>query len=451
MKFLTLSLYHPRVMKGGAQYAAKDLHDAATADPGVDAVMLAAIDGNRFPAYTKVGAAITALPDTTSEFLMPGRRFDDFYHRMYDPRRNKALARFLQDQRPDVIHLHHSLWVGLDAIDLIRKVRPEARIIYTLHEYLPICHKQGQLYRYHEAGICQDTRPDQCTGCFPNRTADEFILRRRGFQSAFAQVDHFIAPSAYLKARYVAWGLPADKITVIANGHARRRPEDFAPVHSPDLNIFGFFGQFVDAKGIDVALRAARRVVEGTGRPVEIKVFGGNKEYASPAYLEQIEAVLEDAPEGLTVTEVGAYSRDNVFELMAGVDWVLTPSIWPETFGLVVSEAWDARRPVLAARAGGLSDRILDGVNGYGFAPGSDTDLARVMAACLGNAEAWQTMAHEMEDEISVDQAWTALRAVIDQVPGAGRPGSEVDPESGPESGPEVDSGAGLQEAPADP
>ena len=30
MKYLTISLYHPRVMKGGAQYVAKDLHDRAT-------------------------------------------------------------------------------------------------------------------------------------------------------------------------------------------------------------------------------------------------------------------------------------------------------------------------------------------------------------------------------------------------------------------------------------
>ena len=38
MKFLTLSLYHPRVMKGGAQYVAKDLHDAAAADPQLQVI-----------------------------------------------------------------------------------------------------------------------------------------------------------------------------------------------------------------------------------------------------------------------------------------------------------------------------------------------------------------------------------------------------------------------------
>ena len=39
MKYLSVSLYHPRVMKGGAQYVAKDLFDVASADAEVDAVM----------------------------------------------------------------------------------------------------------------------------------------------------------------------------------------------------------------------------------------------------------------------------------------------------------------------------------------------------------------------------------------------------------------------------
>lgn len=31
MRYLTVALYHPSVMKGGAQYVAKDLHDAGPA------------------------------------------------------------------------------------------------------------------------------------------------------------------------------------------------------------------------------------------------------------------------------------------------------------------------------------------------------------------------------------------------------------------------------------
>ncbi len=196
MKYLTVSLYHPRVLKGGAQYVAKDLHDAASADPDTQAVLLAAIDGQAFPQYAKTGSSITALPDSPAEFILPGQGFNDFHHTIYDARRNKALRRFLEDHRPDVIHVHHSLWVGLEFLHLARQVLPDVRIIYTLHEYLPICHSRGQLYRYGERGICQDVSPDQCTRCFPDRTADDFILRRRGFRRAFELVDHFSSASS---------------------------------------------------------------------------------------------------------------------------------------------------------------------------------------------------------------------------------------------------------------
>ncbi len=406
MKYLTVSLYHPAVMKGGAQYVAKDLHDVASADPETDAVMLAAIDSNMFPQYAKVGASITALPDGRDEFLLLGRRFGEFHHVIYDPRRNKAVRHFLEQHRPDVIHVHHSLWVGLEFLFLARKVLPDVRIIYTLHEYVPICYSKGQLFRYHEGGICNDTSPDQCVKCFPDRTADDFTLRRRVFRRAFDLVDHFVAPSAYLRQRYIDWGLDADRISVIANGHARKRPDDWVAPVSPDVNVFGFFGQFVDAKGIDVLLQAA--VIASKSHKIEVKIFGGNKQYATPDYVTKIDAILADAKKNLKITEVGAYSRDNVFDLMTMVDWVVMPSVWPETFGLVVSEAWDARRPVLASRAGGLSDRIVDGRNGFSFLPGSAIQLADIMNDCIGNAEMWRGMAQTMGDEISMEDAWAA-------------------------------------------
>ncbi len=414
MKYLTVSLYHPSVMKGGAQYVAKDLHDVARADPDTDPVMLAAIDANIFPQYAKTGASITALPDGDHEYLLPGQRFVEFYHLIYDKRRNKAVRHFLEQHRPDVIHIHHSLWVGLEFLQLARKVLPGVKIIYTLHEYLPICYSRGQLFRYHEGAICHDTAPDQCVKCFPDHTTDDFILRRRVFRRAFDLVDHFIAPSEYLRSRYVDWGIEADRISVIANGHTPRRPEGWTPTRSADLNVFGFFGQFVDAKGIDVLLRAA--VAVSKTKPVEIRIFGGNKQYASEDYVAKVDKILKGAKKNLKITEAGAYSRENVFDLMTTVDWVVMPSVWPETFGLVVSEAWDARRPVISSRAGGLTERIADGVDGLTFLPGSATQLAGIMDRCIGNAALWDSLSGGITDEVPMTEVWDAHKTIVQKI-----------------------------------
>lgn len=414
MKYMTISLYHPRVMKGGAQYVAKDLHDAANADPDVEAVLLAGIDGHMFPQYSKVGSSITALPDTSNEFILPGHSFDDFYHVIYDQRRTKALQRFFADHCPDVIHVHHSLWVGLELLEIARQVLPNVKIIYTLHEYLPICNSRGQLFRYHENAICTDTAPDQCVKCFPNRTADDFILRRRVFKRAFQLVDHFVSPSAYLRERFIDWGIPAEKISVIANGHVSARPEGWVPRHTAGVNVFGFFGQYVDAKGIDVLISAAASAAAqlDESQKIEIKVFGGNKAYASGDYVKRIEETLAAAPPNLVVQEMGAYSRDNVFQLMNSIDWLVMPSIWPETFGLVVSEAWDARRPMLCSQAGGLSNRVVDGKNGFGYTPGSSAELASLIVECAGNETLWNKLSAGVRDEISLQDAWMAHKEI---------------------------------------
>ncbi len=410
MKFMTISLCHPRIMKGGAQYVAKDLHDAADADPDVEAVMLAGIDGHMFPQYNKVGSSITGLPDSPREFVLPGMSFNEFHHTIHDPRRTKALKRFFADHKPDVIHVHHSLWVGLETLEIARQVLPNVRILYTLHEYLPICYSRGQLFRYHERGICQDSSPDQCVKCFPERTADDFILRRRGFQRAFELVDHFISPSEYLRQRFIQWGLAADRISVIANGHQSMRPaRGWNPTSSEGVNIFGFFGQYVDVKGIDVLLAAASAAaseLEEDGQELEIKVFGGNKNYASEDYVKRIDDILENAPDNLKVREMGAYSRDNVFQLMNSIDWLVMPSVWPETFGLVVSEGRDAKRPILSSTAGGLNGRVEDGVSGFTFAPGSVSELSSLMLECVGNKTLWQKLSAGVQDEISLDDAW---------------------------------------------
>ena len=50
---------------------------------------------------------------------------------------------FLEAYRPDVVHFQHTLFIGYDAIREVRRTLPGVPIIYTLHEYLPICHNKG--------------------------------------------------------------------------------------------------------------------------------------------------------------------------------------------------------------------------------------------------------------------------------------------------------------------
>ncbi|MEX3977265.1 glycosyltransferase family 4 protein, partial [Paraburkholderia caribensis] len=62
--------------------------------------------------------------------------------------------------------------------------------------------------------------------------------------------------------------------------------------------------------------------------------------------------------------------QDDVAACMCAADVVAHTSITPEPFGRVIVEGMLARRPVVAARAGGVVEIIDDGVNGVMCSPG---------------------------------------------------------------------------------
>jgi glycosyltransferase involved in cell wall biosynthesis len=207
--------------------------------------------------------------------------------------------------------------------------------------------------------------------------------------------------------------LPRDKIEVIPKGHRTISPNKPTRPCSRRTNVFGFFGQYVDAKGIDVLIDAGVRAARLTDSEIRIRVFGGNKAFATEAYLQKIQKLIGDAPDNFFVEEVGDYAREGVIDLMEQVDWVVVPSIWPEVFALVVSEAWEARRPVIASDTGGLGERIRATDSILHFQPGNAEQLAALMLQCLDNPELWEQESKAIKGEISLDQAWARHKTVF--------------------------------------
>jgi glycosyltransferase involved in cell wall biosynthesis len=72
---------------------------------------------------------------------------------------------------------------------------------------------------------------------------------------------------------------------------------------------------------------------------------------------------------------------------MARAIALVLPSIWYETFGLVLIEAFAAGMPVIASRIGGIPDLVEDGKTGLLVQPGDAADLADKMQWALENPE----------------------------------------------------------------
>ncbi len=129
-------------------------------------------------------------------------------------------------------------------------------------------------------------------------------------------------------------------------------------------SLIGMIGHLTPWKGHEVFLEIARAVAHRMPRSRFVVVGGSIYEtHGHAGYLETLRQ--RAAALGLSdrVTFLGI--RDDIPELLAGLDVLVHAPIAPEPFGRVVAEAMAVARPVVAARCGGIPEVIEDGVTGF--------------------------------------------------------------------------------------
>jgi glycosyltransferase involved in cell wall biosynthesis len=292
---------------------------------------------------------------------------------------------------------------------------PEARIIFTLHEFVPICNADGHMVRTNHQGLCDKSAPSRCALCFPSRSPSDFFLRDRWFRGHFTRVDRFVAPSQFLRERYVAWGIPENMIVLIDYGRTSegRRPAG-VPSASEAHNRFGFFGQLIDSKGIGVIIDAVESLVRRGVEDFEVRIHGANLTFASENLQQKFKAAMEKFRQ---IRFFGSYFNYEFPRLAAMVDWCLVPSTWWENSPLVIQEAFMARRPVLTGDIGGMAEKVRHNVDGLQFAAGDSESLADAMVRCLKEPALWARLAAGIPDILTVEEAVDLHRSLCFEGP----------------------------------
>ena len=363
----------PAPHPGGTEIFAHDLFRAYQR-AGHEALFLGAT--NQRHRQIRPGTSFQGLGDAADEVLLWSGHFDRFYMSQVDlygvvP----DLVELLSDFRPDVVHIHHLLLIGAEFPHIVRRTLPDCRIVMTLHDYYPICHHDGLMVRTSGKELCHAASPDRCHACFKDIPLDRFVLRERHLKALLSAVDHFVAPSRFLRQRFVDWELAEDAISVIPNGLPLRPTPAAAPGGAGRPTVFGYFGNLNPWKGVTVLLEAARLLI-AEGLEFELRVHGGTP-FQSEAFVAEIDRLFSDtAP---TVQRRGPYRREDVAEFVAAVDCTVVPSIWWENAPLVIHEAQAQGRPVIASNIGGMAELVEDGVNGLGVSPNDPRALASAM------------------------------------------------------------------------
>jgi glycosyltransferase involved in cell wall biosynthesis len=272
-------------------------------------------------------------------------------------------------------------------------------VVQTLHNFRMFCAN---------ALLLRDGRPcEECVGKAPWRGVRHGCFRGSRLATApvaIAQwlhaargawrdgVDRYIALTRFALERFVACGLPRDRIAVKPNFLADAPP----PPDGPRRGAL-FVGRLSSEKGVDLLLRASERV-GGKDYTLGIVGDGDLRTFVDRAALQS----------GGRIIAAGAKSRASCLEAMRGARFVVVPSICYEQFPLAIVEAFASGAPVLASRLGAMAELVEDGVTGRHFSPGDEADLAAALAWMTDHPAACAAMGRAARAVF--EQRYTAAR-----------------------------------------
>ena len=351
-RILQIAHNHPRFHSGGTELTALALHHEARRR-GLDSWYLGALDGSQI--LPNGGTNMIALSADSRESALFTDQFSRFHLRQQD---NFGFLRefraYLELVRPDVVHMHHILNFGLEALYVIRSALPDARIVLTLHDFYLICANNGQLYKHDTRERCPGPTPVECLKCIPQRSANDFTMRASDIENALSLCDVLISPSAFLKSKFDQYLGTSQEITVTENGYLGA---DVPPAPraepQPGTVTFGYFGNISAVKGLRDLLDAADILRERDAGDFRIAVHGSQLFEDKVLFdrMEQAKLTL-----GKRLRFFGQYKPEDMNSHMQDIDCLVFPSVWWENAPLVIYESLYHGRQIVSYPHGGAPE-----------------------------------------------------------------------------------------------
>jgi glycosyltransferase involved in cell wall biosynthesis len=402
MKALILSHAHPAFSIGGAQVASYNVFTGLKALEGWNAHYLAGVGP---PVAPHRATPLMSLGQAADETLYWSNDYDWFHLGTNDLRAlGEHFERFLADLRPDVVNFHHVMGFGIQALSSARRALGDVPVVFTLHEYLPICANHGQMIKTRSGALCSKASPSDCGVCFPELGPAAMMRRELFVKSFFEEVDAFVSPSRFLLDRFAAWGLDPARLVMLENGldgGAVAPPRPLPKGGRRDR--FAFFGQLNPFKGIKVLVDAVTRIPAQDWGDAILYIFGGNLEHQPEDFQREVRELFRLA--GRRLRFMGSYKSPDLPHLMRDVDWTIVPSTWWENSPVVIQEAFHHGRPIIASDIGGMAEKVRDGVDGLHFRVSNPESLAEAMTRAMREPGLWERLRGGIAPPCTAEQA----------------------------------------------
>lgn len=283
---------------------------------------------------------------------------------LYSKEARSKISKVIGEFKPDVIHIHN-IHKHLTTSIVLEANKLNIPIIWTLHDYNLICPNILFLSKGEVCERCKNLKYvspvlRRCSNGSLSASAIIAIEQLlHDFQGIKKRISFFIAPSEFLKNKFVEYGFNDSKIKVLPNFYdgkssSKSKSED---------KYFLYFGRLSSEKGVKTLCEAARLsklklVVAGTG-PLKESL---EKEFTCD-----------------NINFVGFKSGNELLKLRKNAWFTITPSECYENNPLAVIESLTDGVPVIGANIGGIPELVIDKKTGFSFESRNVEDLKIVL------------------------------------------------------------------------
>jgi len=297
---------------------------------------------------------------------------EDLHHGLENKEMSHVAGDFISKENPDLVHIAHPKCIG----ELIRALNSvKIPYILTLTDFFLICPKftlitsQNTLCSGPEAGrACQNHCPE-----FPK----DLISRRLETARDFLLNAKMVTSLSEVSAEIIKKEFPGLEIKVINPGLRYSTLKSNNKIYKKgDKLVLCYAGSLNPHKGVHILIKAFKKVSSDN---ISLKIYGTGTD---KSYSKQLLAMAKG---DRRIEFCDVYSQEQVGEVLQRVDVVVVPSLWYETYCLILHEALSCNLPVIASDVGVMAGRVKDGVDGFLFRMGDSHHLREVLQRLLDN------------------------------------------------------------------
>jgi glycosyltransferase involved in cell wall biosynthesis len=314
----------------------------------------------------------------------------------------------LAEEEIDLLHVHH--WHNTSGDIITRAAALGIPSVVTMHDFFAVC---PWFFRLRDDQICDpEVSREACAECSAIRAREDEdkirgILRRRGdlYRSELAQARARFTLSEnqtrYLRRVPALRGLvfevaplPQPDFTTIATTPA---------IDSDTLRVVSW-GGLVRGKGMHILLEAC----ETLSCQVEVHHFGRTLD-------EDYVDLLRRIARRTKFVSHGAFDTETMRRDFGQYDVAVFPSLFQETYGIVVDEAIRLGLPVVVSDRGAPKERI--GRRGLTFPGGDANALASTLQHFLDEPSSLAVLrAASPPDALTMKEHWSHMRGTYERV-----------------------------------